>query len=156
MYNYVFKYKLSINGQTFNVEIISEQIDSYEVSVNGELIIVNKDSSQILNQTPQPKISQKIEKPKQNLNQEKNETESLPENTNAKIDNNSIKALMPGKVLKVLVETGENVDSGTPLLVIESMKMENVISSNKKGKVQNIFVVVDDNVQYDQPLVEIS
>ena len=150
------KYKLSINGQTFNVEIISEQIDSYEVSVNGELIIVNKDSSQILNQTPQPKISQKIEKPKENLNQEKNVTESLPENTNAKIDNNSIKALMPGKVLKVLVETGENVDSGTPLLVIESMKMENVISSNKKGKVQNIFVGVDDNVQYDQPLVEIS
>jgi len=150
------KYKLSINGQTFNVEIISEQIDSYEVSVNGELIIVNKDSSQILNQTPQPKISQKIEKPKENLNQEKNVTESLPENTNAKIDNNSIKALMPGKVLKVLVETGENVDSGTPLLVIESMKMENVISSNKKGKVQNIFVRVDDNVQYDQPLVEIS
>ena len=150
------KYKLSINGQTFNVEIISEQIDSYEVSVNGELIIVNKDSSQILNPTPQPKISQKIENPKQNLNQEKNETESLPENTNAKIDNNSIKALMPGKVLKVLVETGENVDSGTPLLVIESMKMENVISSNKKGKVQNIFVGVDDNVQYDQPLVEIS
>ncbi len=150
------KYKLSINGQTFNVEIISEQIDSYEVSVNGELIIVNKDSSQILNQTPQPKISQKIEKPKENLNQEKNVTESLPENTNAKIDNNSIKALMPGKVLKVLVEAGENVDSGTPLLVIESMKMENVISSNKKGKVQNIFVQVDDNVQYDQPLVEIS
>ena len=150
------KYKLSINGQTFNVEIISEQIDSYEVSVNGELIIVNKDSSQILNQTPQPKISQKIEKPKENLNQEKNVTESLPENTNAKIDNNSIKALMPGKVLKVLVENGENVDSGTPLLVIESMKMENVISSNKKGKVQNIFVGVDDNVQYDQPLVEIS
>ncbi len=150
------KYKLSINGQTFNVEIISEQIDSYEVSVNGELIIVNKDSSQILNQTSQPKISQKLEKPKENLNQEKNVTESLPENTNAKIDNNSIKALMPGKVLKVLVETGENVDSGTPLLVIESMKMENVISSNKKGKVQNIFVQVDDNVQYDQPLVEIS
>ncbi len=150
------KYKLSINGQTFNVEIISEQIDSYEVSVNGELIIVNKDSSQILNQTPQPKISQKLEKPKENLNQEKNVTESLPENTNAKIDNNSIKALMPGKVLKVLVEAGENVDSGTPLLVIESMKMENVISSNKKGKVQNIFVQVDDNVQYDQPLVEIS
>ena len=150
------KYKLSINGQTFNVEIISEQIDSYEVSVNGELIIVNKDSSQILNQTPQPKISQKIEKPKENLSQEKNVTESFQESTNAKIENNSIKALMPGKVLKVLVETGENVDSGTPLLVIESMKMENVISSNKKGKVQNIFVQVDDNVQYDQPLIEIS
>ena len=150
------KYKLSINGQTFNVEIISEQIDSYEVSVNGELIIVNKDSSQILNQTPKPKISQKIEKPKENLSQEKNVTESFEESTNAKIENNSIKALMPGKVLKVLVETGENVDSGTPLLVIESMKMENVISSNIKGKVQNIFVGIDDNVQYDQPLVEIS
>ena len=150
------KYKLNINGQTFNVEIISEQIDSYEVSVNGELIIVNKDSSQILNHPPQPKVSQKIDPPKQNVTQEKNESENLSETTNAKIDNNSIKALMPGKVLKILVKIGEKVDSGTPLLVIESMKMENVISSNKKGKVENIFVEVDDNVQYDQPLVEIS
>ena len=150
------KYKLNINGQTFNVEIISEQIDSYEVSVNGELIIVNKDSSQILNHPPQPKVSQKIDPPKQNVTQEKNESENLSETTNAKIDNNSIKALMPGKVLKILVKIGEKVDSGTPLLVIESMKMENVICSNTKGKVENIFVEVDDNVQYDQPLVEIS
>ena len=150
------KYKLSINGQTFNVEIISEQIDSYEVLVNDELIIVNKDSSQILNQSSQPKVSQKIETPEKIESKEKNNSENLSETTNAKIDNNSIKALMPGKVLKILVETGETVDSGTPLLVIESMKMENVISSNKKGKIENIFVGVDDNVQYDQPLVEIS
>ncbi len=150
------KYRLSINGQTFNVEIISEQIDSYEVLVNDELIIVNKDSSQILNQSSQPKVSQKIETPEKIESKEKNNSENLSETTNAKIDNNSIKALMPGKVLKILVETGETVDSGTPLLVIESMKMENVISSNKKGKIENIFVGVDDNVQYDQPLVEIS
>ena len=66
------KYRLSINGQTFNVEIISEQIDSYEVLVNDELIIVNKDSSQILNQSSQPKVSQKIETPEKIESKEKN------------------------------------------------------------------------------------
>jgi len=63
---------------------------------------------------------------------------------------------MPGKVLKILVSQGEKIKSGTPLLVIESMKMENVISSNKNGEVEKIYVNVDDNVQYDQALIDIN
>ena len=63
--------------------------------------------------------------------------------------------MMPGKVLEILVSVGDEVSDGTPLLVIESMKMENTINSNLSGKVSNILVNVDDSVQYDQVMIEI-
>ena len=64
--------------------------------------------------------------------------------------------MMPGKVLEILVRVGDEVSDGTPLLVIESMKMENTINSNLSGKVSNILVNVDDSVQYDQVMIEIE
>ena len=64
--------------------------------------------------------------------------------------------MMPGKVLEILVSVGDEVSDGTPLLVIESMKMENTINSNLSGKVSNILVNVDDSVQYDQVMIEIE
>ena len=151
------KYKLNINGQQFDVEILSENNNSYEVNVNGEILSVSKDIS-TRSSIPEPKIPQAKQSltPQAPSNAIKNNNQPKPESLDAKVDGNSIKALMPGKVLKVLVSENEEVESGTPLLVIESMKMENIISSNKSGKVGTIYVKVDDNVQYDQPLVEIN
>lgn len=64
--------------------------------------------------------------------------------------------MMPGKVLEILIKIGDEVSDGTPLLVIESMKMENTINSSLSGKVSNILVKVDDSVQYDQVMIEIE
>ena len=44
-------------------------------------------------------------------------------------------APMPGKVLQVLVKEGDAVEEGQPLLVLEAMKMENVIKAAVNGKV---------------------
>ena len=46
-----------------------------------------------------------------------------------------IMAPMPGKVLQVLVKEGDAVEEGQPLLVLEAMKMENVIKAAVNGKV---------------------
>tara|TARA_Y100001970_G_scaffold293995_1_gene445541 strand:+ start:57637 stop:58098 length:462 start_codon:yes stop_codon:yes gene_type:complete len=151
------KYKLNINGQHFDVEILSENNSSYEVMVNGEILMVNKDvDSQIPISKPTiPQLPKTKPLQTSTPNSEKKQ-ESKIESLDSKVEGNSIKALMPGKVLKVLVSEGESVESGTPLLVIESMKMENIISSTKSGKVSAVHVKIDDNVQYDQPLVEIN
>ncbi len=47
---------------------------------------------------------------------------------------------MPGLILKVLVEPGQEVAIGTPLMILVAMKMENEIKSPKAGVVQEIFV----------------
>ena len=47
-------------------------------------------------------------------------------------------APMPGKVVRVLVVQGEQVEAGQGILVMEAMKMQNEIKSPKKGMVQKI------------------
>jgi biotin carboxyl carrier protein len=47
---------------------------------------------------------------------------------------------MPGLILKVLVEKGQEVKTGDPLLILVAMKMENEIRAPKDGVVQELFV----------------
>ena len=52
----------------------------------------------------------------------------------------SIFAPMPGKVVRILVESGSAVVAGQGLLVVEAMKMQNEIKSPKDGKVERLNV----------------
>jgi biotin carboxyl carrier protein len=49
-------------------------------------------------------------------------------------------APMPGKIVRVLVSQGDQVESGAGVLVVEAMKMQNEIKSPKKGRIQKILV----------------
>jgi biotin carboxyl carrier protein len=51
-----------------------------------------------------------------------------------------IVAPMPGKVVRVLVEAGAEVEAGAGLLIVEAMKMQNEMKSPKAGKVTSINV----------------
>lgn len=58
----------------------------------------------------------------------------------AVVASGDIKAPMPGKVLQVLVNAGDKVEEGQALLVLEAMKMENVIKSTSEGTISDIPV----------------
>ncbi len=64
-----------------------------------------------------------------------------------------VKAPMPGSILNVIVSEGDEVNAGDPLLVLEAMKMENVIKSSDEGKVKKILVSEKENVEKHQVLV---
>jgi biotin carboxyl carrier protein len=49
-------------------------------------------------------------------------------------------APMPGKIIRVLVSQGDEVEAGAGVLVVEAMKMQNEIKSPKKGTIQRILV----------------
>ena len=49
-------------------------------------------------------------------------------------------APMPGKVLRILLSQGAEVEAGTGVLVVEAMKMQNEVKSPKKGRIQKILV----------------
>src|SRR5271165_2869309 len=51
-----------------------------------------------------------------------------------------IAAPMPGKVVRLLVREGDEVEPGAGVAVVEAMKMQNEIKSPKKGKVQKVLV----------------
>ncbi len=49
-------------------------------------------------------------------------------------------APMPGKVVRILVKQGAEIEAGAGVLVVEAMKMQNEVKSPKKGTVQKILV----------------
>ena len=55
-------------------------------------------------------------------------------------------APMPGKVIAVLVEPGTVVEKGTPLIVMEAMKMEHTIGAPAAGTVTEVLYAVGDQV----------
>jgi biotin carboxyl carrier protein len=69
---------------------------------------------------------------------------------------NALKAPMPGLIIDLKIEEGKLVKPGDPLLVLEAMKMENVIKSSGEGIVKSIKVKKGDSVEKGQLLVEFS
>lgn len=64
-----------------------------------------------------------------------------------------IKAPMPGLVLKVLVNNNDEVKKGDSLMVLEAMKMENLIKSPGDGRIKEIKIQSGDKVEKNQVLV---
>lgn len=68
----------------------------------------------------------------------------------------AIKAPMPGLVLSILVEPGQEVVHNEPMLILEAMKMENVIKSPGEGKVKRIVVATGKPVDKGEVLIEME
>jgi 3-methylcrotonyl-CoA carboxylase alpha subunit len=68
----------------------------------------------------------------------------------------TLEAPMPGRVVQVAVAAGDVVAKGQPLLVIEAMKMENVVRAPRDGRVVSIAVEAGARVAPGQPLIELS
>jgi len=66
-----------------------------------------------------------------------------------------VRAPMPGLISRIEVQVGEEVVSGSGLLVLEAMKMENEIRSLKHGRIQTIHVEKGRAVEKGEPLITI-
>jgi biotin carboxyl carrier protein len=66
-----------------------------------------------------------------------------------------IKALMPGRIVRVLVTKGATVRKGAGLLVLEAMKMENEIQSPVDGVVDDVYVEPGQTVEGGAELVHV-
>ncbi|HKR66630.1 MAG TPA: biotin/lipoyl-containing protein [Thermoanaerobaculia bacterium] len=67
-----------------------------------------------------------------------------------------IKALMPGRVVRVLVTKGESVRKGMGLVILEAMKMENEIQATADGTVEDVLVEAGQTVEAGADLVRIG
>jgi biotin carboxyl carrier protein len=108
---------LIIDGKIYNA-IICTSNSSYRVCVNGKSFDIEKKSaSQILGGM----LSQKQKR--------------------------DVKTSMPGKIVKVLMSEGDEVEEGQAILILEAMKMQNEIKSPQKGKITKIIPKVGESVE---------
>lgn len=67
---------------------------------------------------------------------------------------NEIKAPMPGLILAINVEVGMEVKENDGLLILEAMKMENLLTSPRDGVIKSISVTKGETVDKNQLLIE--
>ncbi|PRY16180.1 biotin carboxyl carrier protein [Pontibacter ummariensis] len=67
---------------------------------------------------------------------------------------NDVKAPMPGLILEIKVQPGQEVKKGDPIMILEAMKMENILKSPGDGVVKEVKVKERQNVEKNQVLIQ--
>lgn len=76
--------------------------------------------------------------------------------TTQTVHGGTIRALMPGRITSILVNENDQVHAGSPLLILEAMKMQNEISSPTAGRIKSIRIKEGETVKKDALLIEIG
>lgn len=145
------KFDLIINNKHYIVEIENVGYESAEVIVNGTEFQVHINREQQSLEDNIPKIVSHIEENKDKVPKAQVTT---PQGVDTGLD--SIKAPMPGLILQILVNAGDKVTSGQPVLKMEAMKMENEIRSPENGTIKEIHVSAQQNVSEGQVLISLE
>ena len=80
--------------------------------------------------------------------------EKLGINRQSHQNTNSLKAPMPGLILELLVQKGDIIQKGDPLVILEAMKMENILYSPADGIINDITVKPQQTVEKNNILIK--
>jgi biotin carboxyl carrier protein len=125
-------YHIIESDRSYNAEVIKADYENktFKIRVNSEIIdICIKD-----------KFDDLLEK----LGMQKTSALKIKE----------IKAPMPGLIIDIKVNEGTLVKTGEPLMILEAMKMENILKSPTEGTIKSIKVKKGDSVEKNQILIQ--
>lgn len=142
------KFKFTIQGNDYDVELINIEDNIAEIEVNGSHYTV-----EIHREVKASKTPTLVRKPVQPSHEH---TVAKTHKPTDKVKAGSIKAPLPGTILQVKVNVGDEVKAGDTLIIMEAMKMENNINSDKSGKVTKINIKEGDSVLEGDVLIEIG
>jgi biotin carboxyl carrier protein len=136
------KYIVNIADKSYEVEI---------EDIHARPVIARVDG-QVFEVTPEEAVRQATQ----------NETKAAREYTPVEVPkqparisagSNDLTAPLPGTVIEVFVKTGDVIETGQVVLVIEAMKMKNSIRSTRAGKIADVLVSTGQTVAHKQALV---
>jgi len=124
-------HKVTINGEVFEVKLEPDG-NSWKATVEGETFNVEVEGD----------TSQTIVKPKRSGKKRKK--------------SGTVSSSIPGKVITVEVEVGQEVAEGDVVLILEAMKMQNEVAAPISGKITEINCKSGENIEANLPLVVIE
>ena len=146
------KIKVKVDEEIFDVEINDLQARPILALVNGQCIEVWPEE----NSTPAAAIlTGPVEKPVQaTAASAVPAAPRSPVSTDETINKaKAITAPIPGVIQKVSVCEGATVETGQELIVLEAMKMKNIIRATRPGRIGTVLVVTGDHVKHGQVLL---
>lgn len=146
------KFKFTIDGTSYSVNVKSVEGSQAEIEVNGRNYTVGLEQEVNTLKTPILVRKEVVTKPGEN----KIAAKAAPMPPSNKPSANGVNAPLPGSIIRVVAKVGDTVKEGDLLLVMESMKMENNILSEKNGVVKSIAVEAGQAVMQDDLLLELE
>ncbi len=140
------KYKITIDGNNFDVTVNVTDHNKANVEVNGIAYDVVYESKNVAASTPVTRKTSAPAAPQVQV--------SAPQA--AATSASSIKAPLPGTISAINVKVGDQVKRGDTVVVMEAMKMENNIVASKDGKVKTIHVNAGQSVAQDDKLIDLE
>jgi biotin carboxyl carrier protein len=144
------KFKFTIQGNKYDVNILNVEDNIAEVEVNGAVYKVEVDK--VIAQSKTPKLVRSEAVPSTDTTPSQQKTSAPSASKGAGF----VKSPLPGVILNVYVKEGDKVKVGTKLLMLEAMKMENNINADKEGVVKSVKVKTGDSVLEGDLLIEIG
>ncbi|GAB1419821.1 biotin/lipoyl-binding protein [Bacteroidales bacterium] len=144
------KFKFTINGNIYDVDIQNIDDNIAEIEVNGTLYQVEVDKQ--IQPTKTPRLVRTPSVPSTDMapSTAKFASPASPKGAG------NIKSPLPGLVLDLFVKPGDHVKMGQKIILLEAMKMENIIHADKEGVVSSINVSKGDNVMEGDVLLVIG
>jgi biotin carboxyl carrier protein len=143
-------FKFTINGNIYDAEIIGIEDNIAEVAINGVAYSVEIDRKKQIAKTPKLVRTMAVPSTDSHPFMTKTASPAAPKGTG------NIKSPLPGVILDIYVREGDMVKIGQKLLMLEAMKMENIINADKEGRVALIKVGKGDSVMEGDILIVIG
>lgn len=126
------RYFLRTGTKTYKIDNISKEGSSIEFSMNGVWHSISvKDEQELL-------------------------LDRLGFKTGAAAAEGLLNAPMPGKILEIMVNEGDEVEKDQPLAILEAMKMENELKAPISGTITSISADVGQSLEKNSPILEIE
>lgn len=142
------EYKYTIGGKKYEVTIGDIENNIANVTVNGETYKVEMEPEK---EPEKPKVVKPAPKPAATSSPAAN-----PAAAKKAALRDAVVAPLPGTVVEITVNVGDEVKAGDVCVVLEAMKMKNNLETEKAGKVKEILIQEGQSVMEGDPLIVIE
>lgn len=146
------KDQILVNGELFEFDLIKSESDDFHflvgsTSYQAKVLSVNKDEKTVEVRVGNARHTVEVKDDLDIL------LAKLGMESSGESSAKNIKAPMPGLILDVLVSQGQEVKKGDHLLILEAMKMENVIKCPSDGVITALYALKGESVEKGKTLL---